>query len=227
MWGHLRFWTFLKKQILDLLKKLWTFQYAAGFRGACILVKRSTIVDLSVYAAWLRGPDISQNINNYLKEYPKIDYRAFAFSRRHYAADNRTARDIQNVGPFWVVKIQGGQCPLAPLIKYPCPSLRVRSLIQMEFHFPENRTPRPKPAYAHAWHIILNNIRQAIDTVCPLKEFKINKLKDEWITNEILELKDKDGALARANRTGSLILGGGFTPCRYLRPSSGREHTIV
>ena len=50
------------KQISDLLKKLWTFQYAAGFRGPGILIKRSTIVDLSVYAAWLRGPDISQNI---------------------------------------------------------------------------------------------------------------------------------------------------------------------
>ena len=27
--GHLRFWTFFK-QISDLLKELWTFQYAAG-----------------------------------------------------------------------------------------------------------------------------------------------------------------------------------------------------
>ena len=25
----------------------------------------------------------------------------------------------------------------------------------------------------------------------------------------------------------SLSLSGGFTPCRHLRPSSGREHTIV
>ena len=102
------------KQISDLLKKLWTFQYAAGFRGPGILIKRSTIVDLSVYAAWLRGPDISQNIQKIFLKYPKIDYRAFASSRRHYAADNRTARDIQNFGPFWVVKIQGGQCPPGP-----------------------------------------------------------------------------------------------------------------
>ena len=112
--GHLRFWTFKKKQISDLLKKLWTFQYAAGFRGPGILIKRSTIVDLSVYAAWLRGPDISQNIQQILKKYPKIDYLAFASSRRHYAADNRTARDIQNFGPFWVVKIQGGAMPPWP-----------------------------------------------------------------------------------------------------------------
>ena len=102
------------KQILDLLKRLWTFQYAAGFRGPGILIKRSTIVDLSVYAAWLRGPDISQNIQKILKKYPKIDYRAFASSRHHYAADNRTARDI-HFGPFWVVKIQGGgNAALAP-----------------------------------------------------------------------------------------------------------------
>ena len=72
-------------------------------------------MDLSVYAAWLRGPDISQNIQQIFKKYPKIDYRAFASSRRHYAADNCTARDIQNFGPVWVVKIQGGgQCPPGP-----------------------------------------------------------------------------------------------------------------
>ena len=110
------------KQISDLLKNLWTFQYAA-ISGPCISIKRSTIVDLSVYAAWLRGRDISQNIQKIFKKYPKIDYRAFASSRHHYVADNRTARDmgggLQHFGPFWVVKIQGGggQCPLAPLIK--------------------------------------------------------------------------------------------------------------
>ena len=71
-------------------------------------------MDLSVYAAWLRGPDISQNIQKILKKYPKIDYRAFASSRHHYAAGNRTACDIQHFGPFWVVKIQGGQCPPGP-----------------------------------------------------------------------------------------------------------------
>ena len=29
------------------------------------------------------------------------------------------------------------------------------------------------------------------------------------------------------NHRNSLSLSGGFTPCRHLRPSSGREHTIV
>ena len=37
-------------------RHLGTFQYAVGFRGPGILIKRFTIVDLSVYAAWLRGP---------------------------------------------------------------------------------------------------------------------------------------------------------------------------
>ena len=117
------------KQISDLLwknceklKNCGPFSMPQGRRryaaGPGILIKRSTIVDLSVYAAWLRGPDISQNIQKIFKKYPKIDYRAFASSRHHYAADNRTARDIQHFGPFWVVKIQGGgNAPLAPLIK--------------------------------------------------------------------------------------------------------------
>ena len=99
---------------MDLLKKMWTFQYAAGFRGLGILIKRSTIVDLSVYIAWLRGPDISQNIQKRFQKYPEIDCRAFAFSHRLYAAVKRTAPDIPNFGPFWLVKIQGGQCPLCP-----------------------------------------------------------------------------------------------------------------
>ena len=106
------------KQISDLLKKLWTFQYAAGFRGPGILIKRSTIVDLSVYAAWLRGPDISQNIHKIFKKYPKIDYRAFESSRHHYTADNRTARDIHNWTFLGCQNSRGGgNAPLAPLIK--------------------------------------------------------------------------------------------------------------
>ena len=65
-----------------------------------------------LYTAWLRGPDISQNTQHSFKKYPQIDYRGFAFSSRHYAAANRTARGIPHFGPFWVVRIQGGgQCP--------------------------------------------------------------------------------------------------------------------
>ena len=74
--GHLRFWTFFDK-FWTFWKKLWTFHYAAGFRGPGILIKRSTIVDLSVYAAWLRGPDISQNIQKRIKKYPKSRLPSF------------------------------------------------------------------------------------------------------------------------------------------------------
>ena len=137
------------KQIFDLLKGLWTFQYAAGFRGPGILIKRSRIVDLCVYAAWLRGPDISQNIQKIFQKYPKIDYRAFAFSRRHYTQRIIVPHATYNIlNLFGLSKFKGGNAPLAPLIKNipACPSstLRVRSLIQMEFKW-------PKPAYAHAY----------------------------------------------------------------------------
>ena len=98
--GHLRFWTFFGK--FWTFKKIVDLQYAAGFRGPGILIKRSTIADLSVYAAWLRGPDISHPKKG-LKKYSKIDCRAFA-----------TSRDIPNFGPFWVVKIQWGAMPPWP-----------------------------------------------------------------------------------------------------------------
>ena len=50
-------------QNLDLLTKLWTFQYAARFRGPCILIKRPTIVDLSVRRVAQRS--------RYLAKHPK------------------------------------------------------------------------------------------------------------------------------------------------------------
>ena len=88
--------------IFDLLEKLWTFSMPQGWE-VHVSFKRSTIVDLSVYAAWLRGPDISQNIQKRFTKYSKIDCRAFA-----------TARDIPNCWPFWVVKIQGGSALWPP-----------------------------------------------------------------------------------------------------------------
>ena len=89
--------------------------YASGFRGPGVLIKRSTIVDLSVRRVVQRSRYLTKHPPK-IKKYTKIDCRAFAFSRR-YAAANRTARDILNLGHFWVDKIQGGQCPLCPLIK--------------------------------------------------------------------------------------------------------------
>ena len=99
--GHLRFWT--------LFDKFWTFQYAEGFRGPGILIKRSTIVDLSVYAAWLSGPDISQNIK---KRFKNIKKSIAELSHLAAAATRRIFVPHTNFGPFWVVKIH-----LAPLIK--------------------------------------------------------------------------------------------------------------
>ena len=65
--------------------------YADGFRGPGILIKRLWTF---LYAAWLRGPDISQNVQKRLNKYPKIDCRAFALI---------------------LVEIQGGgECPLCP-----------------------------------------------------------------------------------------------------------------
>ena len=84
------------------------FQYAAGLRGAGILIKRSTIVDLSVYAAWLRGPDISQNIQQIFKKYPKIDYRAFA---RRIIVLHVTFKILDLFG---LSKFKGDNAPLAP-----------------------------------------------------------------------------------------------------------------
>ena len=79
--------------------------------SVCRRVQRSIKVHTFLYTPRgsevqisLRGPDIQ----NRLKKYPTIDYRAFAFSRRRYATANRSERDIPHSGPFWVVKIQGG-----------------------------------------------------------------------------------------------------------------------
>ena len=52
------------------------------------------------------------------------------------------------------------------------------------------------------WEIYIKNIREAIDLICPLKQFKVKTSLNPWITNEILEeIKDKDNALRRAKRT--------------------------
>ena len=45
-------------QILDLLKKWWTFQYSAGFRGQGILIKRSTIVAGNISVKYINSRSI-------------------------------------------------------------------------------------------------------------------------------------------------------------------------
>ena len=52
-----------------------------------------------------------------------------------------------------------------------------------------------------AWSIILNRIESEIESMCPLKDIKIKKQKDPWITNEILELiNDKHFLLSTAKQ---------------------------
>ena len=54
------------------------------------------------------------------------------------------------------------------------------------------------------WKKIYETILYYTDLQCPLKEFKIKKVKDLWVTPELLEfIKDKDKALRKAKRTKS------------------------
>ena len=71
-----------------------------------------------------RGSDILQNLQNLFFKYPKIDYQGFAFSCRHYAAENPTTCDIQIVDLFGLSKFKEGQCPPGPPWKeFPCYNL--------------------------------------------------------------------------------------------------------
>ena len=55
-----------------------------------------------------------------------------------------------------------------------------------------------------AWEYFISHIHSVIDDMCPLRSFKIKKLKEPWITNEILEnIHDKDILLRNAKRTNS------------------------
>ena len=52
------------------------------------------------------------------------------------------------------------------------------------------------------WNIMLENINNIADNMCPVKSFKVKKYRDPWISPEILEIiRDKDRALKRAKRT--------------------------
>ena len=53
-----------------------------------------------------------------------------------------------------------------------------------------------------AWDIMLSTITATVDIMCPLKQYKVAKAKEPWVTNEILELiKDKDRMLRRAKKS--------------------------
>ena len=52
------------------------------------------------------------------------------------------------------------------------------------------------------WEELIETIKMYIDQQCPLKEFRIRKVKEPWITPELLEfIKDKDKALKKAKKT--------------------------
>ena len=71
----------------------------------------------------------------------------------------------------------------------------------------------------NAWEIMLNNIRRVMDNMCPLRTFHIRKMKEEWVSNELLEIiKDKDKALAKAKKTG--------TQADWVRARRMRNETI-
>ena len=53
------------------------------------------------------------------------------------------------------------------------------------------------------WDIMLNIIHDVLDPLCRLKQIKIKKKKDPWVSNDLLELiHDKYMLLKRAKRTG-------------------------
>ena len=53
-----------------------------------------------------------------------------------------------------------------------------------------------------AWNIMIKHITQTLDRYCPLKNIRIQNMKDPWLTNELLELiVDKDRLLETAKST--------------------------
>ena len=61
--------------------------------------------------------------------------------------------------------------------------------------FEESRNP------IRMWEIMKTNIEGIIDTMCPLKTFRINQIKQPWITSPLIELiKDKDKALKKRKK---------------------------
>ena len=54
-----------------------------------------------------------------------------------------------------------------------------------------------------AWNFIKNIISSKLDNMCPIKNFKVNEHRDEWISNELLELiLDKNRLLSKARKSG-------------------------
>ena len=107
IWDFGLFW-----QILDLLKKKWTFQYAAGFRGPGILIKRSTMLDLSVHHVAQRSrylaKDPKKGLKNIQKSIAALSHLAATASRRLIAP--RATYQILDL--FGLSQFKGGAMPL-------------------------------------------------------------------------------------------------------------------
>ena len=53
-----------------------------------------------------------------------------------------------------------------------------------------------------AWEFMKNIIISNLDRVCPVKNFRVNEHRDEWITNELLQrILDKNKLLSKAGRS--------------------------
>ena len=53
------------------------------------------------------------------------------------------------------------------------------------------------------WDFIDTAVKNYLDRVCPKKRFKVNEIREPWVTDEILEMiKDKDSSVRVAKRSG-------------------------
>ena len=51
------------------------------------------------------------------------------------------------------------------------------------------------------WNYLLDTMQLFINEQCPLKKFKISKVKEPWVTPELLEfIKDKDKVLKKTKK---------------------------
>ena len=51
------------------------------------------------------------------------------------------------------------------------------------------------------WDMMVKNINDSIEELCPLKTFKINKIKEPWISNELIEeRKEKDRVMKKEKK---------------------------
>ena len=105
-------------EILDLFfgggGKFWTFQYVAGFRGPGILIKRSTVVDLSVRRVAQRSRYLTKHpqkvVKNIQKSIASLSHLAAASTRRLIAP--RATYQILHL--FGLSKFKGGMPPMPP-----------------------------------------------------------------------------------------------------------------